>query len=341
MSSAGIISSPSSVVARLFVTSLLVGVLSGCAGAQAATIDPAPINPLVGKSFFLERDSSAANQARTWRAQGRTADAEQIEKIARQPLAIWLTGDSQRVEAQVRDLMQQSRAARQTPVLVAYNIPHRDCGHYSAGGAPDTSAYTVWINNVARGLDSDSIVILEPDAIPQALNGCLNDHQRAQRYQQLRAALDTLVTRGALVYLDAGHDRWITDTAALVGALREAGVDAATGFALNVSFFDTTAATTRYGLDLSRKLGGAHFVIDTSRNGAGPATTNIDGAPTWCNPPGRALGTPPTTLTGQAWVDAHLWIKNPGDSDGACRPGAPPAGQWWPDYALELARNAR
>nr|ABK58684.1 unknown [Streptomyces fradiae] len=33
-------------------------------------------------------------------------------------------------------------------------------------------------------------------------------------------------------------------------------------------------------------------------------------------------------------------IKRPGDSDGPCR-GGPEAGQWWPDYALGLARNAK
>jgi endoglucanase len=335
MSSAHIRSYLPSIVAGLLAMSLL----SGCAGAQADTINPALLNPLTGKTFFLQRDTPAAQQVRTWRTEGRTADADQIEKIARQPAAIWLSGDPRWVEGQVRDLTNQARAAHQTPVFVAYNIPHRDCGNYSAGGAPDSAAYTAWIDNLARGLDGDAIIILEPDAIPHALAGCLDDQQRAQRYQQLHAAVDTLVARGALVYLDAGHDGWITNTALLAGALRQSGIDSAAGFSLNVSFFDTTAATRRYGIDLSERLGGAHFVIDTSRNGAGPATTNTDGAPAWCNPPGRALGTPPTAATGQTRVDAYLWIKNPGDSDGACHPGAPPAGQWWPDYALDLARH--
>ena len=57
----------------------------------------------------------------------------------------------------------------------------------------------------------------------------------------------------------------------------------------------------------------------------------------WCNPPGRALGETPTTKTGNPRVDAYLWVKRPGESDGACGRGAPAAGQWWPQYALELA----
>ncbi|MFJ4217673.1 glycoside hydrolase family 6 protein, partial [Streptomyces hydrogenans] len=64
-----------------------------------------------------------------------------------------------------------------------------------------------------------------------------------------------------------------------------------------------------------------------------------DGAEAWCNPPGRSLGVPPTDRTGDALVDAYLWIKRPGDSDGQCR-GGPSAGTWWPEYALGLARRA-
>ena len=60
-----------------------------------------------------------------------------------------------------------------------------------------------------------------------------------------------------------------------------------------------------------------------------------DGA--WCNPPGRGLGTRPTTATGSVTVDAFLWIKLPGESDGPCN-GGPAAGTFWPDGALALAR---
>ncbi|RKN54957.1 endoglucanase, partial [Streptomyces klenkii] len=85
----------------------------------------------------------------------------------------------------------------------------------------------------------------------------------------------------------------------------------------------------------SELLGGAHFVIDTSRNGNGPYEGTDE---PWCNPPGRALGDAPTAGTGDPLVDAYLWIKRPGESDGECR-GGPPAGQWWPEYALALARG--
>lgn len=53
-------------------------------------------------------------------------------------------------------------------------------------------------------------------------------------------------------------------------------------------------------------------------------------------PPGRALGEVPTTRTGDELVDAYLWVKRPGESDGDCK-GGPKAGAWWPEYALGLA----
>jgi len=75
-------------------------------------------------------------------------------------------------------------------------------------------------------------------------------------------------------------------------------------------------------------------VIDTSRNGRGPTADNQ-----WCNPPGRGLGKKPTTSTGVTNVDAYLWIKRAGESDGNCN-GGPAAGQWFESYAQMLIQNA-
>ncbi len=146
--------------------------------------------------------------------------------------------------------------------------------------------------------------------------------------------MDVLDRAGVTVYLDAGNATWHS-AAETATRLRAAGVDRARGFALNVSNFDETADERGYGAAVSAALGGtSHFVIDTSRNGLGPAPGNI-----WCNPPGRALGVRPTGDTGDPFVDAYLWIKIPGESDGTCN-GGPTAGQWWLDYALGLASRA-
>jgi endoglucanase len=100
----------------------------------------------------------------------------------------------------------------------------------------------------------------------------------------------------------------------------------------------------------------AHFVVDTSRNGRGPWTTDTPypDKQDWCNPPGRGLGLRPTADTGNALVDAYQWVKTPGESDGQCNRGIsgsttdpewggivdPPAGEWFPRQALQLARLA-
>ncbi|WP_203634789.1 glycoside hydrolase family 6 protein, partial [Streptomyces sp. SID10815] len=98
-----------------------------------------------------------------------------------------------------------------------------------------------------------------------------------------------------------------------------------------------------------------HFVTDTSRNGQGPwtAPAGVYSDPQeWCNPPGRGAGARPTLSTGDPLADAKLWVKIPGESDGQCTRGTagpadpergyqdPAAGQWFPQQALELARNA-
>jgi endoglucanase len=74
-------------------------------------------------------------------------------------------------------------------------------------------------------------------------------------------------------------------------------------------------------------------VIDTSRNGAGPPPADTPDA--WCNPAGRRIGDLPTTSVDLPRVDALLWVKQPGDSDGECH-GGPAAGEWWPQAAAEL-----
>ena len=164
--------------------------------------------------------------------------------------------------------------------------------------------------------------------------------QQAERYTLLRYAMRTL---GALprarVYLDAGNPGMFADPAVLVHPLRRAGVRYGRGFSANVANFVWTSDVVAWSQQLEQALGGnAGAVIDTSRNGLGPYTG--PDAPQWCNPPGRALGPAPALHPGPAGIDAYLWIKDPGTSDGTCN-GGPPAGQYWPQYALALEQASR
>jgi endoglucanase len=288
-------------------------------------------NPFTGRRLWVNPNSNARRQADAWRS-ARPADAEQMDKIARQPEGWWFGDWSGDIRSAVAAQTSTITGAGALPVYVAYNVPVRDCNSYSAGGATSASAYRSWIRAFAAGLGSHrAAIILEPDAL--AAIGCLGVAQRDERYALLADAVSVLKAQGSAVYIDAGHSAWIA-ASEMALRLQRANIAAADGFALNVSNFQATGNLVSYGTSLSDRVGGKRFVIDTSRNGLGPTPDNQ-----WCNPVGRALGQSPTGATGNARVDAYLWIKKPGESDGTCN-GGPAAGRWWADYALGLAQRA-
>ena len=280
-------------------------------------------NPFSGRQLYVDPDSLAAENLERAPAL--------LGRIAAQPQAFWF--DATATGADVARVVGRAVAAREMPVLVAYAIPNRDCAGRTAGAAPDAARYAAWIADFARGIGpAEAAVILEPDALAQLATTC--PAGAATRERILAGAVRTLQQDAphAAVYLDAGHSGWVP-AARMAALLSAAGVARARGFSLNVSNFEPTAGELAYGTALSRLTGGSHFVVDTGRNGAGPA-------PTWCNPAGQALGPPPTTATGAAAADALLWIKRPGESDGTCGEGDPPAGRWFESYAEGLAARA-
>jgi endoglucanase len=160
-------------------------------------------------------------------------------------------------------------------------------------------------------------------------------------------------------------------------------------FPATQSDFSTWDLTTQwYAQNMGNSVAATHFVIDTSRNGDGPNNmTRYASAPfdqpasvistlasgNWCNPPAEGLGLRPTASTGVPLLDAYLWVKTPGQSDGQCdaaggvrawdysvysQPGwpttaaaqalfdplwgmdDPAAGAWFPQQALQLAQLA-
>ena len=289
---------------------------------------------LVGASLYVDPSSPARKQADAWRS-SRPADAAQLDRIANRPQGVWL-GDWLGADptTEVAKLTSRIVSTGAVPVFVIYNIPLRDCGLYSKGGAGSADAYRSWVGQVARGIgENRAVVIVEPDAV--AAMDCLSAADQAVRLKLIQEAIRTLKAAASriAVYLDAGNSGWHPATK-MAPRLQEAGAELADGFALNVSNFHATAESIQYGTELSRLLGGKHFVIDTSRNGRGGSTPYE-----WCNAPGRALGTAPTTRTGHPLVDAFLWVKPPGESDGECN-GGPSAGKWWPEYALGLAERS-
>ncbi|HUR91125.1 MAG TPA: glycoside hydrolase family 6 protein [Gemmatimonadaceae bacterium] len=299
-------------------------------GGMGASPSSSP-NPFAGRTLYVNPNSNARKTANEWRAT-RPADADQMEKIAARSNARWFNEWAGDVYAAVTGAMTAAESQGALPVLVAYNIPDRDCGGLSGGGGATPDGYRTWITAFANAIAGrKAAVILEPDAL--ANMSCLSPSAQQTRLDLIKYAIQALKGKGAAVYVDAGHPAWHS-ASEMARRLNLADVGSADGFALNVSNFIATATNTSYGEQVSALVGGKHFVIDTGRNGLG-ATADLQ----WCNPPGRALGQAPTAVTANALIDAYLWIKPPGESDGACN-GAPSAGKWWPEYALELAKSS-
>jgi len=315
---------------KLSVAGAAVLATASLAAVGAAGGDPAIAGTVTG-TFYRDPNS----QVMRWLAANpNDSRAGAIrDRIGSQPQGRWFTNpNAGTITADVSAYTSAAAAAGQIPLLVVYAIPNRDCGGASAGGAADYTAYRTWVQNLAAGLGTrTAMVLLEPDSL--ALQTCLSGSQVTERDNAIAQAVTTIkqADPNAKVYLDAGHSAW-NSAADQAGRLVAAGVRNADGFYSNVSNFRTTADEINFGRNVLNAIGAAnlHQVIDTSRNGNGPLGSQ------WCDPSGRAVGRAPTTSTGEATVDAFVWAKPPGESDGC----AAAAGTFVADLAYQLAINA-
>ena len=422
---------------------------------------PAHTLPQNARLYTPPPDKGAATQVISLILHRDLKDAASITQMALTPQAVWFTsGTPKQVEQSVRSTAAQASLTKTVPVLVAYDVPGRDCSQYSSGGAGSDAAYQAWIDGFVKGLgNTNAIVIIEPAGLANLPSDCPSAYPgqdiaalTAGRIADIKYAAESIESKdsNSLVYLDAGHSAWhsVADAAT---RLEEAGVADVQGFSLNTSNYQYTANLDFYGTWISDCLaytekvvvgdyascgdmywsGGpannwtgvalsaygvwsetatdptlntagidsryasilgtttptAHFIVDTSRNANGP--NNMSGyanapynqpanvvsslaAGNWCNPPGAGLGLLPTTHTGVPLVDAYLWVKTPGQSDGQCNiaGGArawdytqynpwnwnatqqqqndplwgiadPAAGAWFPQQALQLTQLAK
>ena len=418
--------------------------------AQTTSSAPSRILPTNTRFFVPKPPAGSIEQAITLLDHGNVKDALLIGAMVFTPQAVWLTGaPPAQVEQIVRTTMRRAALEKAVPLFVIYNVPGRDCGSYSAGGAQDTPAYRAWIDAIAEGVgDRRAVFAVEPDALANLPSDCGYDPTKvnvtqatADRYTQINYAVTALEAKpGTFVYIDAGNSGWHS-VGDMTVRLVAGGVTKSQGFFSNVSNFLATESETKFDTWISeclafgtnsadggwrlghyeycasqyysplgpvdpnnfatwtytdkwfqQNLGTAvpttHFVIDTGRNGQGPLDTSVyENAPynqpssvvttltngRWCNPPGRSLGAHPTANTGVALLDAFLWVKTPGQSDGTCDAQGgvrawdyaadtqagwptdatgqstfeplrglydPAAGTWFPQQALDLARHA-
>lgn len=252
-----------------------------------------------------------------------------VGKIFEHPVSFWYSRSLSKLSSRVNRLFLRAEPA--LPIIVIYNLPDRDVGQHSAGGASKIEDYILFVNEISLGIgDRQPILIFEPDALPHCIE--MTEDKRKERLLTMSTALSVITdTCNAKVYVDIGHSNWLDAEIAgqLINAVSNKKIR---GFSVNVSNFRSTEESTKWALEVGEYTPYKNFVIDTSRNGTGPYGTE------WCNPMGRALGTPATTDTAHKLCDAYLWIKIPGESDGKCN-GGPHAGKFWPYYANDLIEN--
>jgi endoglucanase len=427
------------------VAILVAGVTSVAATASKGTSRQLSPNT---QFFVPEPDRAAVEQIASLRRSHDRTDAELLQSMIDTPQAVWFTsGTPEQVQDKVGITVRDAMREDAVPVLVAYDIPGRDCAQFSAGGALNQAAYLAWIDGFAKGIGrGKAIVVLEPDSLgllPSSCGGPKTGYPftDSERFAELVGAVSRLEQQPDVsVYLDATHSAWLA-VGDIASRLVQAGVQNAQGFFVNVSNFQlsanlvqyatwisdciafgndpeqggwrlghynycasqyyptllspysvwggsATAANNWYAANMGTATATTHFVIDTSRNGQGPNNMAAFAASpynqpssvvsalqsgNWCNPPGAGLGLQPTANTGVALLDAYLWVKTPGQSDGQCdaaggvrawdygaysQPGwpvapsqqvlfdplwgryDPAAGAWFPQQALQLAKNA-
>lgn len=254
-------------------------------------------------------------------------------KIFEKPVSFWYGSRNGKEMEQIDYSLQRllRRTAPQLPVLVVYNMPNRDVGQYSKGGAKTRESYLSFLQSFADGIGNNKpILIYEPDSLTHT--GDMSTEDASSRISLMKEGIQLLTDNcDALVYIDIGHSNWLSPEEA-ANLLNKVSNDKVRGFAVNVSNYRTTKESMEWSLKLCEHRPQDFFVIDTSRNGNGPHGNE------WCNPPGRAVGEEPTCNTGEEQCDAFLWIKIPGESDGKLNNG-PRAGRFWGEMAEVLVKN--
>jgi len=206
--------------------------------------------------FFVPLPTSAAlKQEASLLQAGALAKAADLARMLATPQAVWFTGGTAaQVERQVRMTMAEAALERTVPVLVAYDIPGRDCAQYSAGGALTDAGYQAWIAAFAAGIgNGKAVVILEPDSLGNMPSDCSlpagadYPYTDQGRITDLAAGVGDLeADPDTLVYLDGTHSAW-QQVGNIAQRLVEAGVQQAQGFYLDVSNYQYTSNNIAYG----------------------------------------------------------------------------------------------
>jgi cellulose 1,4-beta-cellobiosidase len=350
-------------------------------------------NPFAGAGFFIDPDFVKKVDAA---AAAAPADAALLKKVASYSTAVWLDSiaKTKEVSRYLDEAKKQEAAAGKpvVPVFILYDMPNRDCsakasaGELSVDDNGEARYKTEYVDAIARQLrarpEQHVVLVLEPDSLANLATNLEVPKCKASEkaYKDSVAyAVTTLSTPNVYIYLDAAHGGWLgwdknrPKAAQIFNEVLTAagGAQKIRGFALNVSNYNILklgADPSKGGegpcpdeLTYVQKLNEAlaavgikdkSYIIDTSRNGRGGIR---DHQASWCNIKGAGLGERPQAAPAPL-VDAYVWLKTPGESDGTSNrgaarfdatcanhdatPDAPEAGQWFSSYFIGLAKAA-
>ncbi|HEY6457196.1 MAG TPA: glycoside hydrolase family 6 protein [Steroidobacteraceae bacterium] len=283
---------------RIFaMAALLISAASVTASAAPASISGRTLAP--DTRFFIPIPAQGSIQQIVQLAtHGNIKGALLLTAMEATSQAVWFTGSAQagvqqtpaQVENLVRETVSEAALFRTIPVLVAYNIPGRDCAQFSAGGALTDAAYQAWISGFAAGLGRQkAVVILEPDALANLPSYCsvfgtaTYPFTDAGRLADINYAVTALeADPNVSVYLDGGHSAW-QSVGTISLTLVQAGVANAQGFFLDVSNYQYAQNNVAFGTWVADciALGAGSLSYDYADNcpnqywNGGPAGTEI------------------------------------------------------------------
>ncbi|CAE6502751.1 unnamed protein product [Rhizoctonia solani] len=333
------------------------------AGVSATPLVPrqtTDINPFAGKTFYESphyRTSIEAEIARL-NAAGKSELAAKAAKVAQVPSFIWIsdTAAVSTISGYLKNAsdIQKSTGKKQIVQLVVYNLPDRDCSAKASDGEfhlnnAGESRYEAYIKSVASQLqrypDVSVAISLEPDSIGNlvtnlAVPKCGNAAPAHKRLLGLAVAL--LQFPNVSLYLDGAHAGWLgwpDNLAPTAAALGEIIKNAKThnanatvrGLVTNVSNYNGLGNQEQQGRDELKYINDlaplltaagypAHFIVDQGRSGNQVAAR--DGGD-WCNFKYAGFGPRPSTTTPSPLVDAIVWVKPGGESDGTSDTSSP------------------
>lgn len=305
---------------------------------------PTDGDPLQYVNWYVFGNQSVAGQWAARYAHTKPAWAKAFDVLADTPgsgsMRFWMwnqpTGSiATTVEKWFADAEQSQ--PNTTVQLSMYNLVHGNI-------APSKikRRYEQWITQFAQGLGNfRAVIYLEEDALitmPRVAPA-----QRRIREAEIAYAVKALeADPHVVVYIDAGASDTLITPRQYARMLRASDVAQAQGFFVNSTHHEWLTTEMHFGQQISRYLGGAHFIVQSGSAGRGPHLNRhpkTQGVEDLCNPPGLGLG-PMTWDTGYKGVDGLMWFANVGfTANIACHDGAPGLAKFWPSYAYRIIKR--